>query len=59
MDLRVICWTKKFKNFFKHQSKKTYCPEIQYPGGPLEVGSKSLEQFVLNSVQLFVFPREN
>jgi hypothetical protein len=35
------------------------CPETQLPDGPLAVELKSLELFVLNSVQLFGFPREN
>jgi hypothetical protein len=54
LNKRLINWVKPSKS-----KQRTYCPETRLPDGPLAVELKSLELFVLNSVQLFGFPREN
>lgn len=54
LNQKLINWRKPSKS-----KQRTYCPETQHPDGPLAVELKSLELFVLNSVQLFEFPREN
>lgn len=48
-----------YQNVLELSNTFLECPETQHPDGPLAVELKSLELFVLNSVQLFGFPRKN